>query len=87
MGREERQSLLHEGAVPTISAYVELSLDNSDARMPGRAIVALRRTIGLKKDEFSIDGKTATRQELASLLEAAVTPSLTNKVIFVSVFI
>lgn len=39
--------------------------------MPGKDIVTLRRTIGLKKDEYSIDKKTATKQELSNLLEAA----------------
>jgi structural maintenance of chromosome 3 (chondroitin sulfate proteoglycan 6) len=72
MSREERQSLLHEGTgAPTISAYVEITLDNQEGRMPGKGTVTIRRTIGLKKDEYSIDKKTATKGELAGLLEAA----------------
>ncbi|KAK9760028.1 Structural maintenance of chromosomes protein 3, partial [Basidiobolus ranarum] len=59
MGREERQALLHEGTGPaTMSAYVEIIFDNNDNRFPtGREEVVLRRTIGLKKDEYSLDKK------------------------------
>ena len=57
MSREERQSLLHEGVsvTTTLSAYVEIVFDNSDNRFPtGKDEVVLRRTIGLKKDEYSL---------------------------------
>ncbi|KAJ3065902.1 Structural maintenance of chromosomes protein 3, partial [Podochytrium sp. JEL0797] len=62
MTREERQALLHEGTGPaTISAYVEVIFENADARFPtGKDEVVLRRTIGLKKDEYSLDRKTVT---------------------------
>ncbi|KAF6265896.1 RecF/RecN/SMC [Scenedesmus sp. NREL 46B-D3] len=58
-GAEERQKLLHEGAGhASISGYVEVVFDNSDGRFPlDRDEVRLRRTIGLKKDEFTIDRK------------------------------
>ncbi|KAJ3265439.1 Structural maintenance of chromosomes protein 3 [Chytriomyces hyalinus] len=73
MTREERQALLHEGTGPaTISAYVEISFDNSDARFPtGKDEVVLRRTIGLKKDEYSLDRKTVTKTDVMNLLESA----------------
>ncbi|KAJ1518020.1 Structural maintenance of chromosomes protein 3, partial [Coelomomyces lativittatus] len=73
MSREERQSLLHEGPGPAaLSAYVEIVFDNSDNRFPtGLSETLLRRTIGLKKDEFSLDRKAATKTEVASLLESA----------------
>ena len=57
MSREERGSLLHEGVsvTTTLSAYVEIVFDNSDNRFPtGKDEVILRRTIGLKKDEYSL---------------------------------
>ncbi|OMH84915.1 Chromosome segregation protein sudA [Zancudomyces culisetae] len=65
MGREERQSLLHEGAgAATMSAYVEITFDNSDHRFPtGKDETVIRRTIGLKKDEYSLDKKSSTRTE------------------------
>ncbi|KAJ3013173.1 UNVERIFIED_CONTAM: Structural maintenance of chromosomes protein 3, partial [Siphonaria sp. JEL0065] len=73
MTREERQALLHEGTGPaTISAYVEIIFENSDARFPtGRDEVVLRRTIGLKKDEYSLDRKTVTKTDVMNLLESA----------------
>lgn len=62
MTREERQALLHEGSGPTtLSAFVEILFDNSDGRFPtGKEEVVLRRTIGLKKDEYSLDRKSVT---------------------------
>ncbi|OCF72938.1 chromosome associated protein [Kwoniella mangroviensis CBS 8886] len=74
MNREERQRLLHEGTstTTTLSAYVEIVFDNSDGRFPtGRSELVLRRTIGLKKDEYSLDRKSASRSEVDQLLEAA----------------
>jgi len=73
MGREERQALLHEGTGPaTISAYVEIVFDNSDNRFPtGKPEVQLRRSIGLQKDEYSLDGRSATKTDVMNLLEAA----------------
>ncbi|KAJ1678075.1 Structural maintenance of chromosomes protein 3, partial [Spiromyces aspiralis] len=58
MSREERQALLHEGSGPaTMSAFVEIVFDNSDNRFPtGKDETVIRRTIGLKKDEYLLDG-------------------------------
>lgn len=70
---EERVALLHEGAgASVLSAYVEILFDNSDGRLPSdRDIVALRRMIGLKKDEYVLDRKNVTRTEVFNLLESA----------------
>lgn len=44
-----------------IAAYVEIVFDNSDQRFPtGKDEVIIRRTVGLKKDEYSLDKKPAT---------------------------
>ncbi|TPX67208.1 hypothetical protein SpCBS45565_g03913 [Spizellomyces sp. 'palustris'] len=73
MTREERQSLLHEGTGPaTLSAFVEVVFDNTDQRFPtGKDEVVLRRTIGLKKDEYALDKKSVTKTEVMSLFETA----------------
>lgn len=73
MTREERQSLLHEGNGPTtLAAYVEIVFDNSDGRFPtGKDELVLRRTIGLKKDEYSLDRKSVTKADVMNLLESA----------------
>jgi len=55
-----------------MSAYVEVIFDNSDERFPtGKDELVLRRTIGLKKDEYSLDRKNATKADVMSLLESA----------------
>jgi len=55
-----------------MSAYVEIIFDNSDERFPtGRDELILRRTIGLKKDEYSLDRKNATKADVMNLLESA----------------
>jgi structural maintenance of chromosome 3 (chondroitin sulfate proteoglycan 6) len=73
MSQEERQSLLHESTgIATLSAYVECVFDNSDNRFPtGKDTLTLRRTIGLKKDEYTIDRKAATKTEVENLLTSA----------------
>ncbi|CAN0105750.1 unnamed protein product, partial [Ectocarpus fasciculatus] len=71
--QEERQLLLHEGAgAKVMSAYVEIVFDNSDGRLAqdGDEVV-LRRNIGMKKDEFFLNLKRVTKQEVSSLLESA----------------
>ncbi len=55
-----------------MSAYVEIIFDNSDERFPtGKDELILRRTIGLKKDEYSLDHKNATKADVMNLLESA----------------
>lgn len=55
-----------------MSAYVEIIFDNSDDRFPtGKEELILRRTIGLKKDEYSLDRKNATKADVMNLLESA----------------
>lgn len=73
MGREFRQGLLHEGTGSAVmSAYVEVCFDNSEDRFhTGRPEFFLRRTIGTKKDEYSIDRKNATKTEVLQILESA----------------
>ncbi|KAJ7905296.1 structural maintenance of chromosome protein 3 [Mycena olivaceomarginata] len=74
MSKEERQALLHEGVsvTSTLSAFVEIVFDNSDNRFPtGHDEVLLRRTIGVKKDEYSLDKKSASKADVMSLLESA----------------
>ncbi|GAA5910698.1 hypothetical protein JCM5296_006815 [Sporobolomyces johnsonii] len=77
--REERQALLHDGSGgagggggATMSAYVEIEFDNSDGRFPtNKPTLLLRRTIGLKKDEYQLDRKSTSKGEVMSLLESA----------------
>lgn len=70
--QETRKALLHEGAGPAVlTAFVEIVFDNRDRRLPiERDDVRVRRTIGAKKDDYSLEGKTATKAEIFSLLES-----------------
>eukprot|EP00934_Nitzschia_sp_Nitz4_P004597 Nitzschia sp. Nitz4//scaffold6_size259037//88180//92167//NITZ4_001062-RA/size259037-augustus-gene-0.319-mRNA-1//-1//CDS//3329556857//4587//frame0 len=71
---EERQALLHEGSgSAAVTAFVEVVFDNSDQRfsLEHSDEVVLRRTVGAKKDEFFLQRKRATKQEVQSLLEGA----------------
>ena len=62
-----------EGTGPAVmSAFVEVIFDNSDERFPtGKPELILRRTIGIKKDEYSLDRKNATKSDVMNLLESA----------------
>ncbi|KAI5950077.1 SMC3 [Candida theae] len=72
MTREERQALIHDGSGTVMSAYVEIVFDNTDGRFPiSRSEISIRRTIGMKKDDYSLDGKSATRSDIMNLLESA----------------
>ncbi|CAK7904448.1 structural maintenance of chromosomes protein 3 [[Candida] anglica] len=72
MTREERQGLIHEGSGTVMSAYVEIVFDNTERRFPiAKDEVSVRRTIGLKKDDYSLDSKSASRSDVMNLLESA----------------
>src|SRR3984957_3523750 len=53
-------------------AYGEVIFDSSgDGLLTGEPELVLRRTIGLKKDEYSLDRKNATKADVMNLLESA----------------
>lgn len=57
---------------PFTRVPVEIVFDNSDNRFPtGRDEVILRRTIGVKKDDYSLDKKSANKADVMNLLESA----------------
>ncbi len=56
----------------TDKSPVEIVFDNTDNRFPtGNPEVVLRRTIGSKKDEYTLDKKSATKADIMNLLESA----------------
>ena len=66
--------MLHEGSGNTaVNAFVEIVFDNSDNRfsVENSDEVVIRRTVGHKKDEFFLQRKRATKNEIMSLLEGA----------------
>ncbi|CAH7688744.1 hypothetical protein PPACK8108_LOCUS23750 [Phakopsora pachyrhizi] len=71
-GKEERQSQQQEGLNKnsTFSVYMEAIFENSDQRFPaGKDWVIIRRTIGSKKDEFSLNKKSIPKGEVMSPLD------------------
>ena len=65
-------SIAHCTTSLVVFISVEIVFDNSDNRFPtGRDEVILRRTIGLKKDEYSLDKKSASKADVMNLLESA----------------
>jgi len=53
-------------------AYVEIIFDNSDNRLPiDDPLVALRRQIGVKKDQYYLNKKIVTRADVMNVLESA----------------
>ncbi|KAH9251965.1 hypothetical protein BASA81_010169 [Batrachochytrium salamandrivorans] len=71
---EQRQELLHEGdASDSVqTAFVEVVFDNSEGRLQlDTEEVVLRRSVGLKKDEFFVNGKHVPKTEISTLLESA----------------
>lgn len=62
MRPEQRQQLLHEGSGPrVVNAYVEITFDNTDNRIPiEKEEVTIRRVIGFKKDQYFLDKKNVT---------------------------
>ncbi|KAL1880714.1 Structural maintenance of chromosomes protein 3 [Diaporthe australafricana] len=74
LSREERAALLHEGSGSAVAtAYVEIIFDNEDRRFQtiDKDDVAIRRTIGHKKDEYSVDKKVWAKKEVLQLLDTA----------------
>lgn len=71
LNHEVRRALLHESNGETaVSAYVEIVFDNTDRTIPiEKDEVSIRRSISLLKDEYFIDRKHASRQDVRSLLE------------------
>eukprot|EP00727_Mastigamoeba_balamuthi_P010304 m51a1_g5897 putative structural maintenance of chromosomes protein 3 (1130) ;mRNA; r:543988-549516 len=69
----DRNGLLHASDGETsMSAFVEITFDNSDDRFPTEAKeVVLRRTVGMKKDEYYLDRKHVTKSEVMNFLESA----------------
>lgn len=73
----ERKELFHQGSGrPALSIFVEIVFDNCDGRLviPGRAEekeVRIRRTVGLKQDEFRVNDRKFTATEVHQLMESA----------------
>jgi structural maintenance of chromosome 3 (chondroitin sulfate proteoglycan 6) len=70
---EDRIALLHEGSGPKVmSGFVEIIFDNTDGRLPvEKDEVAIKRAIGMKKDQYFLDKKVVTKADILNFLETA----------------
>uniref|UniRef100_A0A6B2L7D9 RecF/RecN/SMC N-terminal domain-containing protein n=1 Tax=Arcella intermedia TaxID=1963864 RepID=A0A6B2L7D9_9EUKA len=69
---EERKQLLHFGQDNIVSGYVEIHFDNEDKRFPiDSSEVRLRRTIGVTKTEYYLNGRHIPAEDVMNLLESA----------------
>ncbi|KAG0666026.1 Structural maintenance of chromosomes protein 3 [Monosporozyma unispora] len=77
--REERQGLIHQGAGSVMSASVEIVFHDPEHRMilssgimqrPNDEIF-VRRTVGLKKDDYQINDRNVTKNDIVRVLESA----------------
>ncbi|CCK68956.1 cohesin subunit SMC3 KNAG_0B05230 [Huiozyma naganishii CBS 8797] len=77
--REERQGLIHQGSGSVMSASVEIVFHDPDHRIilssgviprPNDEVF-VRRTVGLKKDDYQINDRNVTKSDLVRMLESA----------------
>lgn len=59
LSTDERLAYIYQGAGTVMSCFVEIELDNG---------VKIRRTLGLKKDEFTVDGRVKTKNDYKNTL-------------------
>eukprot|EP00049_Salpingoeca_infusionum_P006094 m.101151 g.101151 ORF g.101151 m.101151 type:complete len:1193 (+) comp13195_c1_seq1:372-3950(+) len=73
LSADARQQLLHKGpGHKVMTAFVEILIDNSDGRIPNEQTeVRLRRSIGVKGDDYYLNGKRVNKGEIVNLLENA----------------
>ncbi|CAI4552914.1 ADM_collapsed_G0029930.mRNA.1.CDS.1 [Saccharomyces cerevisiae] len=78
--REERQGLIHQGSGGSVmSASVEIVFHDPDHSMilpsgvlsRGDDEVTIRRTVGLKKDDYQLNDRNVTKGDIVRMLETA----------------
>lgn len=69
---DKTRLIFDQGNAQYIQANVTITLDNSDGRLPVEgSSVTVGRTVGLKKDEFFLGGKSVKKADIQSILESA----------------
>ena len=77
--REERQGLIHQGSGSVMSASVEIVFHDPGHRIILPSGVAprdndevfVRRTVGLKKDDYQLNDRNVTKSDVVRTLESA----------------
>ncbi|KAI5187588.1 structural maintenance of chromosome 3 (chondroitin sulfate proteoglycan 6) [Nematocida homosporus] len=66
----ERRAIVNEES-PEIRSYVEIEFENKDRVFPGGDQVVIRRSVTQKTEEYTVDGRIVSREEMISLFESA----------------
>lgn len=77
--REERQGLIHQGSGSVMSASVEIVFHDPDHKtiLPSGVSpkqddeIFVRRTVGLKKDDYQLNDRNVTKGDVLRMLESA----------------
>lgn len=70
IGPAERRMFVNENS-SEIRAFVEIQFENQDRAFPAGPLVSIRRTVTQKQEEYTVDGKGVSREEMAALFESA----------------
>jgi len=69
---KEWQKWVYEGSETKVLATVEVHFDNSNGTLPVETDeVQIKRIFGSKKDQWSMNGKNTTKEDVTSILESA----------------
>ncbi|KAI5189486.1 structural maintenance of chromosome 3 (chondroitin sulfate proteoglycan 6) [Nematocida minor] len=70
IGPVERRVFVNENS-KELKAYVEIEFENADKAFPAGDTVVIRRTITQKSDEYTVNERAVSREEMSSLYETA----------------
>ncbi|KAF7997943.1 hypothetical protein HCN44_009341 [Aphidius gifuensis] len=72
LSAQRRQGLMHQGNGKTLSAFVEITFDNSDKKFPNKSdSIIIRREISNVKEVYYLNSKEIRRNSIMELLETA----------------
>ncbi|KCZ76765.1 hypothetical protein H311_02232, partial [Anncaliia algerae PRA109] len=72
---EERESFIYEGNHNSeLIGTIEIKFENDKLRFPAGKEFVIRKEISLKKEEYFLDDKFATKEELNAMFESAGLP-------------
>lgn len=72
---EERESFIYEGSHNSeLTGTIEIKFENDKLKFPAGKEFVIRKEISLKKEEYFLDDKFATKEELNAMFESAGLP-------------
>lgn len=72
---EERQSFIYEGSHNSeLTGVIEIKFENEDGKFPADSEFTIKKEISLKKEEYFLNDKNITKEELNALFESSGLP-------------